>query len=450
MKLGCPMPTTSPQPDRSSVSECSAAGAMKVIRGGKKTEVYHGSKLFRLGLMLYLCLAVVLLLAAMPPVVRAQEQIDTTSATATSPSNSHAKKLEEIDIFLPPGPQNDEISDLVDEMPNFNDELDEIHFTEDTASSNEESLSPKPTSLTMPSITPVDTPKADTPSSRFNSMETRFRQEFEIGTERIGRGREFNDDEINLLQSIYEGYTVDFLVPNEIEAPSNVTTTCTVERQNLLCDSTRLSVDFTMKYESSYYNVLQYPKLFHTWINLNLNTMLEQMQDFDINVSQVDIAKRIVVAVPEEPGMGMVAEPEEPGISMVAISEIPGNISMVAIPEKPGNISMVVEPEEPGISMVAEPEEPGISRSLTITMVSFAVGLAFLTLLLIGLFFWFRNPRVDKLGDSGVEMTEKSKVQGVSEPCVESAMADPNQQVITVDTLPSSSSDEGDLHDVPI
>lgn len=59
-----------------------------------------------------------------------------------------------------------------------------------------------------------------------------------------------------------------------------------------------LVVDFTMSYESLYYNVTLYPQSFQNWTNSNLDTVLVSMETLSFNVTAVDKVKRIVVKTP--------------------------------------------------------------------------------------------------------------------------------------------------------
>ena len=60
----------------------------------------------------------------------------------------------------------------------------------------------------------------------------------------------------------------------------------------------RLKVDCTMKYESRYYNVTNYPKLFQNWTNNSLNAVKDKLVIARMNVTEVKIPKRIVVSTP--------------------------------------------------------------------------------------------------------------------------------------------------------
>ena len=59
-----------------------------------------------------------------------------------------------------------------------------------------------------------------------------------------------------------------------------------------------IDVDFTMKYDSKYYNVSDYPRMFQNWTNLNLDTIQKQMNVLNLNITNVGKAKRIVVSTP--------------------------------------------------------------------------------------------------------------------------------------------------------
>ena len=127
-------------------------------------------------------------------------------------------------------------------------------------------------------------------------METKFRQEFQVGN-----GREFSKDELVLLQILYRRLTVDFTRAPAVDIESKITTACTIEKQTIgskrLQSETgsgspqvgTLTVEYTMKYESSYYKMDHYPKMFQTWITENMNVLLVRMQVLGINVHQINI-----------------------------------------------------------------------------------------------------------------------------------------------------------------
>jgi len=126
---------------------------------------------------------------------------------------------------------------------------------------------------------------------------TKFRQGF-----RVGNGTEFTEDEIDIIESIYNANTINFAPDNEVES---VTTNCTVYRQQValpeddeLDTESVLSVDFVMIFESNYYSVENYTRMFQNWTNLNLVKVQEQMNLLKINVTEVDKVSRVVIATP--------------------------------------------------------------------------------------------------------------------------------------------------------
>jgi len=126
---------------------------------------------------------------------------------------------------------------------------------------------------------------------------TKFRQGF-----RVENGKEFTENEIELIESIYVANTINFAPNNEVES---VTTNCTVFRQNIvlpeddeLDTESVLSVDYIMTFDSKYYSVENYTRMFQNWTNLNLETIQDQMNQLSINVTEVGKASRIVTATP--------------------------------------------------------------------------------------------------------------------------------------------------------
>jgi hypothetical protein len=127
--------------------------------------------------------------------------------------------------------------------------------------------------------------------------ETKFRQEFTVGN-----GREFNGGDIFVFETLYQRYTTEYL-PFLPEVAAKIETRCTVDKQILLESAStgignQLTVDYTMKYTSQYYDVTTYPKLFQNWTNSNLNVLLGHMQSLKFNVTQIGTAKRILIATP--------------------------------------------------------------------------------------------------------------------------------------------------------
>ena len=126
--------------------------------------------------------------------------------------------------------------------------------------------------------------------------ETKFRQEFQVGN-----GRKFSQDELVLLQILYRRITADFTLSPTANVEAKINTTCTIEKQRI--GSKRLNDDFgegrsarartltleyTMKYESKYYDMKHYPRIFQNWIINNFDIVQTRMQILGINVDQVN------------------------------------------------------------------------------------------------------------------------------------------------------------------
>jgi len=127
-----------------------------------------------------------------------------------------------------------------------------------------------------------------------------FRQEFLVGA-----ATEFDNDDVHILEMLYQQNTVEY--SPDYDASSRIKTTCVINRQSIytvdpdLVDETEdhlLLVDYTMRFESSYYNVATYPQLFQNWTNSNLDTLLMQMQSLGLDVTTLDRPKRIIVSTP--------------------------------------------------------------------------------------------------------------------------------------------------------
>ena len=142
--------------------------------------------------------------------------------------------------------------------------------------------------------------------------ETMFRQEF-----KVDHDKEFSNHEVKAFEELHQQYTVYFSPLSPAEVEKTIKTVCTFHRQSLetngddrrllrlrsqrnleTMSQQSLYVDFTMTYESTHYNVTEYPKLFQNWSANNLDVMLDQMRFMDIDVQSVDIPRRIVVSTP--------------------------------------------------------------------------------------------------------------------------------------------------------
>jgi hypothetical protein len=167
------------------------------------------------------------------------------------------------------------------------------------------SLSPTPFSSDEPSSIPsnalTDMPTLS-PTLTQSSASANFRQKFTIGN-----GRVFLDVEIDLFQTLYKSYTIQFAPQPEVAG-----TTCEVKAQaglegrRLLLRKKRdnvrslatfqfVEMDFTMSYKSASNNVSMYPTQFQGYVNNNLDLVALQMRTFGLNVTNATIASRIIV-----------------------------------------------------------------------------------------------------------------------------------------------------------
>lgn len=143
----------------------------------------------------------------------------------------------------------------------------------------------------MKKFTPADHERTSIPSL----TETKFRQEFQVGN-----GRKFTQDELVLLQILYRRITADFTQAPTANVEAKITTTCTIEKQRIgskrLDDdfgegrsrARTLTLEFTMKYESKYYNMKHYPRIFQNWMINNFDVVQTRMKILGINADQVN------------------------------------------------------------------------------------------------------------------------------------------------------------------
>ena len=123
--------------------------------------------------------------------------------------------------------------------------------------------------LLVPSIAPY----VSTSSYRKEN----FRQAFEVS------GNEFfNEDDIAVLQVLYESYTSKYAPLSAEEAKSNIQTTCTIYHQSYSDGY----IDYEMVWESSYHNVSDYHELFQNWTLFHNDNILE---DWNLLLPQSDI-----------------------------------------------------------------------------------------------------------------------------------------------------------------
>jgi len=436
----CSVSRSLPQRDLSpSVSECSGlvavTVAMAVITGDDRRVLRHAesaynkkrtrlSKLFRSGVSLYPYLAIFFLLAGTPSVVRAQAQNENTTVPSVSTPTDNIGPLptppEIVTSIVTPS-----ISPMMTQTttPTLSPSLPPTKSMRPSSSptkipSTGPTMSPKPTG--SPSEPPSNSPSFASASLKL----TKFRQEFQVGN-----GREFNEDEILLFQTIYQQYTAKFSPLPATESDSKITTICTVDKQSFLVevgerwlqeddtlgdatpqllwrlgrslqdapsnpiDEKTLNVDFTMMYESSYYNVTQYPKLFQNWTNSNLPKVLEQMQLLNLNVTKVDPAKRIVRSTP-----------------VPTLSPFPSTMPTFYPTTSPGpTLSQNDEPTiiPNTISSEAPVEANGTgSYNIVIISVSFIIALS---ILVIGLFFYCRKRKANQPDNLGLDVSKRSQ-----------------------------------------
>ncbi|OEU08221.1 hypothetical protein FRACYDRAFT_250008 [Fragilariopsis cylindrus CCMP1102] len=134
---------------------------------------------------------------------------------------------------------------------------------------------------------------------------TIFRQSFWVENNEV-----FNDFKVEEFQTIYSGSTFQFAPNNEA---SKTVTNCSVFHQQMSVpeekeedeeededdeDQTnfRLDIDFTMRYESIYHEVEDYPRMFQNWTNQNLETIRYKLNVLNLDVSDLGKALRIVVS----------------------------------------------------------------------------------------------------------------------------------------------------------
>ena len=224
---------------------------------------------------------------------------------------------------------------------------------------------------------------------------TKFRQEFIVGN-----GREFNSEDQFVFETLYQRFATEYipLPPSEVDA--KIETRCALDKQIYLLpqeDTTStptpslLTLDYTMEYTSQYYNVTTYPKLFQNWTNSNLDAVLDQMQVLKLNVTEIGVAKRIIVSTASPtaslaPSMEPTASPSislVPSISLFPTSRLPDG----AI-ETPGN--NILPTMNPTVKVEPEPEPNASNPGMVyVTVASVLSGL----ILAIGVFFYRKNGR---------------------------------------------------------
>ncbi len=150
--------------------------------------------------------------------------------------------------------------------------------------------------MKSPVALPISTSTSPVISSS-SIVETKFRQDFEVGN-----GREFTEDGLNSLQKIYRQLTADFNPTPATNIEAKITTSCIVDKQFISTkqqiehetgsknpSTSTVTIEYLMKYESRYYKMAHYPKLFRNWISNNLNVVLARMQELGIDVQSINV-----------------------------------------------------------------------------------------------------------------------------------------------------------------
>jgi len=421
LTFDCSVPSTLPQRDPSrSVSETSS----EVVDENRNNEIHcrefgycnkkrtrGNSSFFRSGVLLcpYI-VAIIFLLAGTPSVVRAQGPKNDVSTMAPSVSVIAGPTVP--DSVTDPSPS-------VPPIPFPTTAPSKIAPTVPPTRSISPSFPPtdipsySPTISPFPSSKPTPVPTGQPSWAEPSSKETKFRQEFEVGN-----GREFNTGELNLFKVLYQRYTINFAPISESEVELKIITECTIDKQTFLFEAgerklgfndtnssaipkvrgledapSRLNVDYTMKYESRYYNVTNYPKLFQNWTTNNLDEVKTQMQVLGMNVTEVKIPKRIVVSTP--------SPTTSPAPSMTPT--IRPSISAAPSPVSTENPS-AFRGTDPPVTTTEGFKDPGSSSNIIIISVSSIIAL---TIILIGIFLYCKKHRANLQDDFG---TNPSKV----------------------------------------
>jgi len=274
----------------------------------------------------------------------------TTAVPATIPESVPDLEPELVPVIvivepvdLPPTPSSMDDSLIKNTTAPTTSPTESLTRTMTPSSKPSNAPSPVP-SVSMSPTEPSSAPSSQPTWTEASTKKTKFRQEF-----MVGNGKEFNADEIIIFESLYRTYTLQFAPVPDSEVITKIDTTCTVDRQEILLIRDRrllrsnlnekeswlieqksgnisissnvtsqlrrrrrqrrvqdtanpqtsyLSVDFTMSFESKYHNVMTYPRLFQNWTNSNLEQVLDQMKTLSINVTEVDKAQRIIVSTP--------------------------------------------------------------------------------------------------------------------------------------------------------
>mmetsp|Transcript_56696 Transcript_56696/g.137871 ORF Transcript_56696/g.137871 Transcript_56696/m.137871 type:complete len:934 (-) Transcript_56696:228-3029(-) len=120
-----------------------------------------------------------------------------------------------------------------------------------------------------------------------------------------------------------------------------------------------IQLDYTMTYESKAINVTVYPVLFQNWVNTNLDTVTVQMQTLGLNVTQAQIANRVIPRT------------EAPTVSMfpsMAPSELPSMSPAPTIAP-----SLATEPPIPDSGSGNDAIIIGVSVAVALLLIGIAV-----------------------------------------------------------------------------
>jgi hypothetical protein len=235
-----------------------------------------------------------------------------------------------------------------------------------------------------PSVNPTDQPTFKEPIL----ADARFRQKF-----LVGNGRIFNEDEISIFETLYQSYTKNFVqVPDTTEL--KIVTTCVVDNQEALderrflrlnimddCKGSKdnrklqelveaINMDYTMTYKSSYINVTSFPILFQNYINQNLETVTNQMQLLQLNVSEAQTASRLIVRT------------HSPTISWMPSDNPTGMPTTTPYPSH--------MPSSSPTNMPTFPQAKGSRNGVVIITVSMLIGIS---IVVIGLLIYCRKRR---------------------------------------------------------
>jgi hypothetical protein len=280
-----------------------------------------------------------------------------------------------------------------------------------------------PESTMEPSVIPTGAPSgpvtfSPTPEPTFDvpSLATAtFRQRFTVGNDRT-----FTPTEVALFQDLYEGYTVNFAPPTE----GSINTTCEVgaqvgffrrqlslrnpfggfEAHGRYLQAIQFNeVDFLMTFVSLNTNVTAYVSLFQIYLNENLDSVIEVLQEMGFNVSDAANASRISVETPGPtvtfpPSIAPSVSPTTSLIPSGTPSDFPTSFPHTLVPSK---------------SPQAGPNPGSSNTDNTVLVIS--VGVAG-SILLIGFLVYFRRRKM--LDELAFQTNAATGIRKVSRPGV--------------------------------